>query len=65
MKYAKWIGGGLGWALGGPIGGILGFAFGAMVEDKSLSAQEQTNQRRGSYNPRNDYQGYQSQRHRT
>jgi DnaJ like chaperone protein len=31
--YAKWIGGGLGWAFGGPIGGILGFAFGKMFED--------------------------------
>lgn len=32
-SYAKWIGGGLGWAFGGPIGGILGFAFGKMFED--------------------------------
>lgn len=31
--YGKWIGGGLGWAFGGPIGGILGFAFGRMFED--------------------------------
>jgi len=31
-KYAKWIGGGLGWAFGGPIGGILGFVFGSMVD---------------------------------
>jgi DnaJ like chaperone protein len=31
-KYAKWIGGGLGWALGGPIGGILGFVFGSVVD---------------------------------
>ncbi len=31
--YAKWIGGGLGWAFGGPIGGILGFAFGKIFED--------------------------------
>lgn len=30
--YGKWIGGGLGWAFGGPIGGILGFAFGSMVD---------------------------------
>ena len=30
-KYAKWIGGGLGWALGGPIGAIVGFAVGSMV----------------------------------
>ncbi len=32
MQFAKWIGGGLGWALGGPIGGILGFLFGSMVD---------------------------------
>ena len=24
-KFGKWIGGGLGWALGGPIGAIIGF----------------------------------------
>mgnify|MGYP002725504975 FL=1 len=30
-NYAKWIGGGLGWAFGGPIGGILGFMAGSMV----------------------------------
>ncbi len=30
--YGKWIGGGLGWAFGGPIGGILGFALGSMFE---------------------------------
>jgi len=31
-KYAKWIGGGLGWVLGGPIGAILGFCFGSMFD---------------------------------
>ncbi len=31
-SYAKWIGGGLGWAFGGPIGGILGFMFGSMFD---------------------------------
>ncbi|MEO0311672.1 MAG: hypothetical protein RIQ89_1329 [Bacteroidota bacterium] len=31
--WNKWIFGGLGWALGGPIGGILGFAVGAISED--------------------------------
>ncbi|MCK5846580.1 MAG: TerB family tellurite resistance protein [Bacteroidales bacterium] len=31
-KYAKWIGGGLGWAVGGPIGALLGYAFGSMFE---------------------------------
>jgi DnaJ like chaperone protein len=32
MTFTKWIGGGLGWALGGPIGGLLGFAIGAMID---------------------------------
>lgn len=32
-KFAKWIGGTLGWALGGPIGAILGFAFGSAVDN--------------------------------
>lgn len=40
MSYGKWIGGVLGWALGGPIGGILGFAFGTIFDDKSLSAEQ-------------------------
>ncbi len=31
-KFGKWIGGGLGWALGGPIGALLGFAFGSVVD---------------------------------
>ena len=34
-KFGKWIGGGLGWAFGGPIGAILGFALGT-VFDKSI-----------------------------
>lgn len=35
-NYAKWIGGGLGFAFGGPLGAILGFALGSMI-DKSTS----------------------------
>lgn len=31
--WNKWIFGGLGWALGGPIGGIIGFALGAVSEE--------------------------------
>ncbi|PIQ15112.1 MAG: molecular chaperone DnaJ [Flavobacteriales bacterium CG18_big_fil_WC_8_21_14_2_50_32_9] len=34
-KFGKWIGGGLGWALGGPIGAFLGFAVGSAI-DSSL-----------------------------
>ncbi|MDP4207759.1 MAG: TerB family tellurite resistance protein [Bacteroidota bacterium] len=35
-KFAKWIGGGLGFAFGGPIGGLLGFLFGAMVDSAEV-----------------------------
>ena len=34
-SYGKWIGGGLGWAFGGPIGAILGFAMGSMFDGSS------------------------------
>ncbi len=33
--YSKWIGGGLGWAFGGPLGAILGFAVGSMIDKAS------------------------------
>lgn len=32
-KFAKWIGGGLGWAFGGPIGGVIGLVLGAMFDE--------------------------------
>ena len=31
-KFGKWIGGGLGWAFGGPIGALLGYAVGSMFD---------------------------------
>jgi DnaJ like chaperone protein len=40
MKLGKWIGGGLGWALFGPIGAILGFIFGTLIDTISFGAQE-------------------------
>ncbi|MDO9512779.1 MAG: TerB family tellurite resistance protein [Bacteroidales bacterium] len=39
-KYAKWIGGGLGWAFGGPIGGVLGFIFGSMIDGMQSGSYE-------------------------
>ncbi|MES0489275.1 MAG: TerB family tellurite resistance protein [Leptospirales bacterium] len=39
MAFAKWIGGGLGWALGGPIGAIIGYVFGSAVDNRSMSGQ--------------------------
>ncbi len=32
-KYVKWVGGGLGWALGGPIGALMGFVLGALFDN--------------------------------
>lgn len=32
-KFGKWIAGGLGWAFFGPLGGILGFALGSLMEN--------------------------------
>ncbi len=41
-KFGKWIAGGLGWAFLGPIGGLIGFALGAMVDgqENGLNQQE-------------------------
>ena len=38
-NYSKWIGGGLGWAFGGPIGAIIGFALGSLFSNTSESEQ--------------------------
>ena len=35
-KYGKWIAGGLGWAFLGPLGGLMGFALGSMVENADV-----------------------------
>ena len=36
MKFGKFIGGGLGWALGGPIGALVGFALGAAFDNAKI-----------------------------
>ena len=43
-KYGKWIGGTLGWAVGGPIGALLGFAFGSMMDGVSITSLQQPTQ---------------------
>ena len=45
-KFGKWIGGGLGWAFLGPLGGLLGFALGAMLDNQQADPQQATYQRR-------------------
>ncbi len=48
-SYLKWIGGGLGWALGGPIGAILGFALGSMVSTTEVVTSEDARARGRSF----------------
>ncbi len=55
MGFAKFVGAGLGWTLGGPIGGILGFAFGSLIDgfheaDSKLFEKEQA-EKRNNTNP--------------
>lgn len=38
-KFGKWLGGGLGWAVGGPIGAIFGFVLGSMFDGNSDAIQ--------------------------
>ena len=40
-KYAKWIGGTLGWAFGGPIGGLVGFVVGSMFDQGEEDQREE------------------------
>jgi DnaJ like chaperone protein len=42
-KFGKWIGGGLGWAFGGPIGALLGFAIGTVFDTTATTEVEFTN----------------------
>ena len=49
-SYAKWLGGGLGWAFGGPIGGILGFMFGSMFDGMNSGKYEYGQTQTGDFN---------------
>lgn len=48
--YSKWIGGGVGWAFGGPLGALLGYAFGRMMEGNSTNAYDNQPTRQGDFN---------------
>lgn len=48
-SYIKWIGGALGWTLGGPIGAILGFALGSMISSTEVVTSEQAQSRGRSF----------------
>ena len=36
-NFAKWIGGGLGWTFGGPVGGVLGFIAGTILDSLEIN----------------------------
>lgn len=39
-RFGKWIGAGLGWTIGGPIGALLGFAFGSVLDASSIEKMQ-------------------------
>ena len=41
-SFGKWIGGGLGWAFGGPIGALIGFAVGSMFDGSHIYVSTNT-----------------------
>lgn len=49
VKFGKWIGGGLGWAVGGPIGGLIGFAVGALFDSAKITVVTGGQQGYGGY----------------
>jgi DnaJ like chaperone protein len=51
-RFAKWVAGGLGWVFGGPIGGVIGFALGAMVDEMGIPVQGGTAGPQMGYDPR-------------
>jgi DnaJ like chaperone protein len=40
IRLGKWIGAGMGWTIGGPIGALLGFAFGTLIDAAKLEKYE-------------------------
>jgi DnaJ like chaperone protein len=46
-KFAKWIGGGLGFVMGGPIGGLLGFFIGSVFDSTTTIRWDQIGQQPG------------------
>lgn len=43
-KFSKFLWGGLGWAIGGPIGGIVGFALGTLIDHSKTTTDDSSGQ---------------------
>lgn len=52
MKIAKWLTGGLGWAFGGPIGGLLGFMLGALIDEAAVDDPPRVEGKKGGQQQR-------------
>lgn len=48
-NFAKWLGGGLGWVFGGPIGGLLGFLVGSFFDEVSGPDRQVTESAPGNF----------------
>ncbi len=53
--FGKWIGSGLGWTLGGPIGALAGFVLGTLFDLSDKSQQSSVTFQRGIQTTPNDY----------
>jgi DnaJ like chaperone protein len=49
FRYSKWVGGGLGWVFGGPIGAILGIALGSMLDGMNTGKYAYQGSRQGDF----------------
>ncbi len=47
-NFAKWIGGGLGWAFGGPLGALIGFVIGSVVDGTTTGMGQLRKPNRGT-----------------
>jgi DnaJ like chaperone protein len=54
-KFGKWIGGGLGWTIGGPIGALAGFVLGSVFDQADSVLKEQSNGNRRVATTKSDY----------
>lgn len=57
-KFGKWIGSGLGWAVGGPIGAIFGFVVGSIFDGNSGTAQQSISGNKTGYSAGTTTGGY-------
>jgi len=54
-KFGKWIGGGLGWTIGGPLGALAGFVLGSVFDQADSVMQGQSVENRKVATTQSDY----------